>query len=104
MDKKLSTALHYCARAVQGSAGRGAKGVFDHLGGLSRPLQGIAIHNFRRELLCKLCANPAHTRTLRSPGAGGSWQAVPAAELLVKHGVPLSVPTGAVKRPSHFIS
>jgi hypothetical protein len=50
-------------RKEQGSAGRGAKGVFDPLGRLTRPPSGIAIQTLRRELLYKLCVDPPHTRS-----------------------------------------
>ena len=42
-------------------AGR-PRGFFDPIGGLARPLSGIAIQSFRRGSLCKLCVDPRHTR------------------------------------------
>jgi hypothetical protein len=53
---------------LQGSAGRGIKGVLDPLGGLVRPPWGMAMQTFLREMRYKLCADPPHTRTLRTTG------------------------------------
>jgi hypothetical protein len=55
--------------AHRGSAGWGVKGVSDPLTASPDRPSGIVIPNVLRELLytCRLCADPPHTRTLRTP-------------------------------------